>query len=272
MRSLALSVYALLAALQIPGQEIVRPTGSGYGGTKPVELSALAFTPEVYQGDNVEVRGTIKTLVFNRYWTIEDEGARALVIPGHGLDADALTRFTGFRVALRGVARMLNPHDPVADKQQFPDLPVRPRGQPGWPEATITAHAVFELDGESGGRPVGDTLADLISGGDLRPGTGVTISGAFRGRNLFGDLPKDSQRGADDWVLKDGTFAAWVTGKRPRGKGWSLDPASRSDARWRVEVSGKIEVVGGIAYVRASKVSLAGRADEHGDTAAAPEP
>lgn len=264
MRSLALSAYALLAALQMPPDEVVRPTGSGYGSTKPIELSALAFTPEVYQGDNVEVRGTLKTLVFNRYWTIEDEGARALVIPGFGLDADALTRFTGFRVGLRGVARMLNPYDPKNDKAHFPDLPPRPRGQPGWPEATITAHALFELDGDSGGRPAGDTLADLIGSGDLRPGTAVTITGVFRGRNLFDDLPKDSQRGADDWVLQDGAFSAWVTGKRPRGKGWSLDPASRGDARWRVEVSGKIDVVGGVAYLRASKVSLVGRAEEAG--------
>jgi len=268
MRSLALSTYALLAATQMPPDQVARPTGSRYGATKPVELSALAFTPEVYEGDNVEVRGTIKVLVFNRYWTIEHEGARALVIPGYGLDAEALARFTGFRVALRGVARMLNPYDPVADKKNFPDLPGRPRSQPGWPEATITAHAVFELDGDSGGRPTGDTLADLISSGDLRSGTAVTITGVFRGRNLFDDLPKDSRRGADDWVLRDGAFAAWVTGKRPSGKGWSLDPTSRGDARWRVEVVGKVEVSGGIAYVRASKVSLAGRAD----AAATPEP
>jgi hypothetical protein len=270
MRSLALSLYALLAAAQVPPDEVVRPTASGYGSFKPVELSALAFTPESYEGDNVEVRGTLKVLVYARYWTVEDGGARALVIPGKGLDQDALTRFTGFRVALRGVARMLEPYDPKADKAHFPDLPVRPRGQPGWPPATITAHALFELDGDSGGRPTGDTLADLVSSGDLRAGTSVTITGVFRGRNLFGDLPKDSQRGADDWVLQDGAFAAWVTGKGPRGKGWSLDPANRGDARWRVEVSGKIEVLGGIAYLRASKVSLAGRADQAGT--ATPEP
>ncbi|MET0554654.1 MAG: hypothetical protein ABW221_16550 [Vicinamibacteria bacterium] len=267
MRSLALPL--LLAAAQVPPDQLVRPAGSGYGPTKPVELSALAFTPEVYEGDNVEVRGTLKALVYPRYWTIEAGGARALVIPGNGVDAGALTRFTGFEVEMRGVARMLNPYDPQKDKQHYPDLPVRPRGLPGWPEATITVHALFEVDGDAGGRPVGETLAELIRNGDLRPGTSVTVSGVFRGRNLFGDLPKDSQRGADDWVLKDGAFAAWVTGRRPAGKGWSLDPASRGDARWRVEVVGKVEVVGDVAYVRASKVSLAGRADR--DETAAPE-
>lgn len=268
MRSIVFPL--LLAAAQLPPDEIVRPTGSGYGSAKPVELSSLAFTPEAYEGDNVEVRGTLKVLVFNRYWTIEDGGARALVIPGKGLDASALTRFTGFEVDVRGVARMLNPYDPVADKTHFPDLPVRPRGQPGWPEATITVHALFERQGDAGGRPAGDTLAELVRNGELKSGTEVTVTGVFRGRNLFGDLPTASERSADDWVLQDGAFAAWVTGKRPSGKGWSLDPASRGDARWRVEVVGKVEVVGGVAYVRASKVSLAGRAEPGG--AAAPQP
>ena len=267
--ALALPVVALLAAPQMPQDEIARPAGAGYGSPKPVELSALAFTPEVYEGDNVEVRGTLKSLVYPRYWTLEDGGARALVIPGNGLDPSALTRFTGFRVEARGVARMLNPYDPEADKQHFPDLPVRPRGQPGWPEATITVHAVFELDVGSGGRPPGEGLAELVRSGTLRPGTSVTVTGVFRGRNLFDDLPKDSQRGTDDWVIQDGVFAAWVTGKRPQGKGFALDPASRGDARWRLEVTGKIEVVGDVAYIRASRVALAGRADR--DEAAAPE-
>jgi hypothetical protein len=267
MRSLVLPL--LLAAAQLPPDEVARPTGGGYGSFKPVELATLAFTPEAFEGDNVEVRGTLKVLVYPRYWTIEDGGGRALVIPGNGLDPSALTRFSGFEVQVRGVARMLNPYDPDADKARFPDLPVRPRGQPGWPQATITVHAVFEVASNAGGRPPGEGLAELVRNGTLRPGTSVTVTGVFRGRNLFGDLPKDSQRGTDDWVIQDGVFSAWVTGKRPSGKGWSLDPASRGDARWRVEVTGKVEVVGEVAYIRASRVALAGHADR--DEAAAPE-
>jgi hypothetical protein len=267
MRTLVLPL--LLAAAQVPPDEVARPTGSGYGSTKPVELATLAFTPEAYEGDNVEVRGTLKVLVYPRYWTIEDGGGRALIIPGNGLDPSALTRFSGFEVEVRGVARMLDPYDPDADRARFPDLPERPRGQPGWPNATITVHAVFEVASDAGGRPAGEGLADLVRSGAIRPGTSITVTGVFRGRNLFGDLPKDSQRKPEDWVIQDGAFAAWVTGKRPSGKGFSLDPASRADARWRVEVVGKVEVVGGVTYIRASRVSLAGRADR--DEVAAPQ-
>jgi len=267
MRSLVLPL--LLAAAQVPSDVAPRPTGSRYGSTKPVDLATLAATPEVFESDNVQVRGTLKVLVYPRYWTLEDEGARALVIAGHGIDPSSLTRLAGFRVEVRGVARKLSPHDPALDKQSYPDLPVRPKGQPGWPEATITAHAVWDIEDEAGGKPKGERLAELIRSGDVRPGTEVTVEGVFRGRNLFGDLPKDSQRGPDDWVIQDGAFSAWVTGKRPSGKGWSLDPGSRGDARWRVEVTGKVEVVGDVAYIRASRVALAGRADR--DEGAAPE-
>ena len=266
MRSL---VLPLLLAAQLPPQGVGRPTGGGYGPAKPVDLPTLSNRPEAYEGDNVEVRGTLKILVYPRYWTLEEESARALIIAGNGIDPSSLTRLGGFRVEVRGVARRLSPHDPALDKQSYPDLPGRPKGLPGWPEATITVHAVWDIEDQAGGNPKGERLAERIRSGDIRPGTEVTVTGVFRGRNLFGDLPKDSQRGPDDWVLQDGAFSAWVTGKRPRGKGWSLDPGNPADARWRLEVEGKIEMAGGVPFIRASRVSLAGRADR--EEAAAPE-
>jgi hypothetical protein len=48
----------------------------------------------------------------------------------------------------------------------------------------------------------------------------------------------------------------WVTGKKPRGKGWRLDPRLESDSRWWLEVEGSVEVAGGVVYIRAKRVSL----------------
>jgi hypothetical protein len=85
----------------------------------------------------------------------------------------------------------------------------------------------------------------------------VTVIGAFGGRNLFGDLPKGSQRTPNDWVLKQGTNAVWVTGKPPQGKGWRLDPDYRGDtAKW-LQVTGRVEAANGVTYLRASSVALA---------------
>jgi hypothetical protein len=71
----------------------------------------------------------------------------------------------------------------------------------------------------------------------------------------LGDLPPAGAP-VDGWVIKDGESAVWVSGKRPKGDGWSLDPESRSDcARW-VEVEGKIEKRDGVTLLRAAKVTL----------------
>jgi hypothetical protein len=84
----------------------------------------------------------------------------------------------------------------------------------------------------------------------------VTVVGLFAGRNLFGDLPEGSARTPGDWVLKLGPSAVWVTGKKPEGKGWRLDPAYKGDTvRW-LQVTGRVETQGDITYLRATKVAL----------------
>ena len=64
----------------------------------------------------------------------------------------------------------------------------------------------------------------------------VTVRGQFRGENLFGDLPSASRRRSADWVIKDDVFAVWVTGKKPKGPGWSLDAGP--EARHRQVAAG----------------------------------
>ena len=105
----------------------------------------------------------------------------------------------------------------------------------------------------------GSSLEPLVRYPKGAEGRVVTVSGTFRGSNLFEDLPPDSRRSADDWVLKDGPFSIWVSGKAPKGKGWSLDPQLRSDCTWRIEATGKVENVGGILYLRPSQLLLKSR-------------
>jgi hypothetical protein len=85
----------------------------------------------------------------------------------------------------------------------------------------------------------------------------VKVRGQFRGKNLFGDLPPAGAP-ADGWVIKDGDSAVWVSGHRPKGSGWSLDPESRSDTTRWLEVVGKIETRDGVTLLRASQVTLVG--------------
>jgi hypothetical protein len=120
-----------------------------------------------------------------------------------------------------------------------------------------------QLYTESGPRrkpPGGSTLEALVTSPEATAGRAITVSGTFRGANLFEDLPPETRRDPGDWVLKDGPFSIWVTGRPARGYGWSLDPRSSSDCTWRLEVKGKVETQGGYVYLRAKSVMLIGRA------------
>jgi hypothetical protein len=104
------------------------------------------------------------------------------------------------------------------------------------------------------------TLETLVIDHEASAGSLVTVKGTFRGANLFSDLPAESRRHAQDWVLKDGPFFIWVTGAKPDGVGFSLGLQTRSDCRWRLAVQGEVETHDGYVYLRASKARLLGRA------------
>lgn len=110
----------------------------------------------------------------------------------------------------------------------------------------------------------GMTLEQLVRAPRQHEGRPISVRGVFRGANLFEDMPPESRRDAGDWVLRDGPFFIWVTGHAPRGKGFSLDPASRGSAAYRLEVEGRPAVRGGLVYLRASEVRLLGRAPDPG--------
>ena len=102
------------------------------------------------------------------------------------------------------------------------------------------------------------SLESLVRRPDRYQKRTIAVRGLFRGRNLFEDLPADSQKSGSDWVLRDGPFFIWVTGKAPKGKGFALDLARRSDSAYRLEVEGQTEVRGGLVYLRAREVRLLG--------------
>ncbi len=112
-----------------------------------------------------------------------------------------------------------------------------------------------------GRRPHGQasSLEVLVRGPEASAGRSITVQGTFRGANLFEDLPPETRRDPADWVLKDGPFSIWVTGRPPKGDGFSLDPRARSDCRWRLEVTGKVETAARYVYLRAKSIALVRR-------------
>jgi hypothetical protein len=124
--------------------------------------------------------------------------------------------------------------------------------------------SIFEAPDRVARKPgsKGSSLERLVRYPKGAEGSVVTVRGTFRGANIFEDLATESRRRASDWVLLDGPFSIWVTGRAPKGKGFSLDPQSRSDTVHRLEVTGTVETEDGYIYLRAKAVQLLGRAKD----------
>lgn len=104
--------------------------------------------------------------------------------------------------------------------------------------------------------PAEPTLRALALAPDKYVGKGVTVTGRFRGSNLFADLPSSAgTKGRWDFVLQSADAAIWVTGVRPRGRGFDLDVNARMDAgRW-LQVAGTLRRDGALPYVEATSVA-----------------
>ena len=85
----------------------------------------------------------------------------------------------------------------------------------------------------------------------------ITVVGNFRGRNLFGDLPGAPGKSRYDFVIRGAEGAVWVTGLRPRGRGFDLDVDRRVDSdRW-LEVSGTLVRERGLILIEAAQLVAA---------------
>jgi hypothetical protein len=121
--------------------------------------------------------------------------------------------------------------------------------------------------------PVEPTIRALALAPDNYIGKGVTVTGRFRGANLFADLPTSAgTKGRWDFVLQSADAAIWVSGVRPRGKGFDLDINSRMDAgRW-LQVAGTLRRDGPLAWIEANSLAAANAPADTPVTVAVPPP
>ena len=93
-------------------------------------------------------------------------------------------------------------------------------------------------------------------------GQKVTITGQFRGRNLFGDLPEAPAQNRYQFVLRSGDAALWVMGVQSKGKNFNFDPSKRIDTgRW-VKVQGTVRTAKGLTWLEGTSIELAPAPEE----------
>ena len=135
----------------------------------------------------------------------------------------------------------LQPNDPRVEEHGIARLSEELFGKP-WP-ATGELRLLIADETRGADEPEDATIRSIaLAPAGFRDQT-VTVTGRFRGRNLFGDVPEAPGVSPFDFVLQSSNAAVWIVGKEPKGRDFELDVMARVDtSRW-LQVTG---VVGGV--------------------------
>lgn len=231
-RAIAMTVF-LAAGISVPAQTTRRLT----------TVDALRQFPGFYHLQPVLVRGELVESGTRVTLRTEEHEIRLLV--------DRSARLAAGPVEVRGTlfdVGRLEPGDGRLNAYE------RPADSP-WPKpgeelliqaSSVTAHTP--------GAPLSVRVLALEPW--RFDGQSVTLTGQFRGRNLFGDLPGAPRKSQYDFVLKNGDAFVWVVGMRPRGRGFDLNVDARIDTDEWVEVTGIARRTGGLVTIEASRMTI----------------
>ncbi len=241
---------AFLAAVPALPQERVSRYELQYGEPVDVSISDLVQNPSSYENRSVRTRGRLELDAagsFNSYVIRNNFGDSVRVAPVSEVAAawgSEVLSMVGRDLDVTGAFVPLT-------SQQLSTSGARAAG-------TVQFWKFFGEPPEikDDARPPVATLEQITTNPARFEGRQIKVIGQFRGRNLFGDLPPRSQTSRADWVVKDDIYALWITGRRPKGEGFELDPSLKRDTGKWLEVIGRVDVRRGLAYLTAQRVAL----------------
>jgi hypothetical protein len=258
-----LPALALVAGLSGPAAAQMSDYEMQYGKTIEVSLDDLIRMPESYVGKAVRTRGELDMLPGAARLTYSLRGTfgerlRIYPVPEAESDFERQARtWAGREVEVTGAVNISQ--DPSTGGQSVYMLVWAILGPPDEKAARRNEPTV--------------PLEQLVTKAARYDGKMVTVLGQFRGENLFGDLPSASRRRSSDWVLKEDVYAVWVSGKKAKGPGWSLDPSLRRDSGKWLQVTGRVAVGGSVVTIEATDVVLSKAPSAHPqEQAQAPPP
>jgi hypothetical protein len=217
---------------------------------RAASAAALLTYPGFYQGQPVVVRGNLVT---------RDQA----VLLSPGIERSIPLIFRGpspidgpveLRASFWDVGRLQREDPRIASLGLDRLLPKGVEGD--WPRPgevialTVTeAMAVTPTDGPPSLRQIALDPSAFV-------GQRVKVTGQFRGRNLYGDAPQGPGLSQWDFVLRSADAAIWITGLRPRGKGFNLDVGARVDTGTWVETTGIVREGKGLVWIEAQQIAL----------------
>lgn len=242
------AALALAAAVVAPA--LVSAQSARY---MPTTLAALDTYTSFFHRQPVVVRATPEGDLQDVFVRAGDRRLRALrVAPPLAGERGSLE----IEATFWDVGR-LRPDDPRVADHGIAALSERLLGKP-WPSSGELRILIAD-DTRRAGRPDRATVRTIALAPDRYRGRTVTVTGRFRARNLFGDLPEAPGATRDDFVLQSGDASIWVVGMEPRGDGFDFDVMARVDTNRWLQVTG---VVGGgdhLATIEAERLALVER-------------
>jgi hypothetical protein len=272
----AFMLGAVSASAQYQGMEPVRVsvdelvTAAGLYSDKPVIVRGKLDYGDMYdqnnnifelQGDSALRSVRVGTSAYNSFEDLRFKAGREVEITGIFFDLDnvmmperhpVLRYYPG---AVRGQGQTLNVNAnyfiAVTSAEVIEPLeseldPDKPEEQPDIVDPDIDVKDLSNVD-----------LRALLKNPGPYVGKRVVVLGKFRGNNLYGDLNIRDKRTPRDFVIKVADSAIWVTGRRPRGEGFRLDPKKRRDTGKWLRVFGEPWEYEENLYFRAEKIELA---------------
>lgn len=218
-----------------------------YGAVVEVSIDNLLQMPESYVGKAVRTHGELEML------------------PAIGERRFSLRGTFGGRVLLFPMQEVASEFETQANRWLGKDVEVTGLVASGSSPSTGQAMVYIQFWGFLGppderaaasGPVTPATLEDLLTKPGKLDGKLVAVRGQFRGQNLFGDLPASSRKRSADWVIKDDVFAAWVTGRKPKGPGWVFDAEMKRDTGKWLEVTGRVSTARGVVTIEATSIVI----------------
>jgi hypothetical protein len=218
-----------------------RAGDSIFGLQVDLPLEELVANNADFEGASVRTRGTLDVARGNRY-ELKGETETVQLLPSPAtsqLLQSKASQWKGQEMQISGVFSRVQ-------RRTNRDAEDAPRFAVAVSSIEPTA---AEYAGPARQVTVQDVTTNPPAAGEL-----VRVTGRYRGANWFGDLPSDSRRAIDDWVIKDGAFAVWVTGRKADRDGLNVGGNPVRDSRLWVAVTGKVEERKGMVYLRARRI------------------
>lgn len=247
-------------ALALPVTAAAQPAPGATAARKATTTHALNAHPLFFHGSPVRVRGTIRATDDGRRIRLAYEG-RSVLLAGSAVmgevTSEGIVEITGTFV---DVGR-LDPGDPRLAGIDVAALWPESGGTRAWPAQDELQVLLTDTV-----MPAEPFAAPSLRGLALDPfryeGEAVTVTGRFRGRNLYADQPVAPGRSRYDFVLQSADASLWVVGKRPRGSGFSFNVDARVDTSQWLEARGTVRVERGLVMIEADQLALAKPAEE----------